>query len=727
MRRQAVILTALELEYKSVLAHLSDIEELKHPRGNIYDKGKFDSGDQEWDVLVVQTGKGNSPAGMYAERAIDFFEPSVILFVGVAGGLKDVALGDVVVADKIYNYGSGKATEDFLPRPALDQPTFEIMERAKAEARNTHWRRRIVDPAAGNSPTVWTGPIAAGEAVIASTKSSLFLFLSTNYGDALAVDMEGYGVLEAARVNPGVSALVVRGISDLIDGKTHTDNAGWQDIAAKNASAFAFEVLSKLYSRKDKGGRESVESVFAYNPESSTKSENEPPLPSLPAEGLYLSRFTVNGKKDTGLNDSKENKLDVWVKSVGSKEVYLTGVELKIIYFQSDVEAYWETGRLSGAIQRDADYVFDYNYTHELDPQLIVVPSDLDPLNFQVTLRPEDGSNNSDDFRTASIHYNYADGTKGVLPLEQVPPEFELLAYISNRTIPVSLRSYSGIFGVAPNGQLKGSALSKLDGDTPQPLELDQSYLTSRYYLNSLINAIEHPNAKIRALAAKSLGIIGNPLALDALFRALNDSSHVVKEVLLALQRINNKSWAYSFPFLTYGAPLLPLQTIDIALRAMNNERSVRKVTPLLKDRRSWIRQWACQTLGKLKNPVAIPFLLESLVKENQGSPPSRKTLLIIDKESYLLDEHEKWNELMENCIDDSVYRQWTLGPGFQRRKSEVQSSTVENQVNLSAADALIEIGDKSICGTVASLSSHESVLVRTAAKHVLDKLKASQ
>lgn len=55
--------------------------------------------------------------------------------------------------------------------------------------------------------------------------------------------MEGYGFLEAARANPEVKALLVRGISDLLDEKSATDAAGYQHVAAQNASAFAFELL----------------------------------------------------------------------------------------------------------------------------------------------------------------------------------------------------------------------------------------------------------------------------------------------------------------------------------------------------------------------------------------------------------------------------------------------------------------------------------------------------
>ena len=58
-----------------------------------------------------------------------------------------------------------------------------------------------------------------------STQSEVSQFLRENYGDAIAVEMEGLGFLEAARANQRVSAIVVRGISDLLDGKEECDRS----------------------------------------------------------------------------------------------------------------------------------------------------------------------------------------------------------------------------------------------------------------------------------------------------------------------------------------------------------------------------------------------------------------------------------------------------------------------------------------------------------------------
>lgn len=114
--RKAAILTALEVEYLAVRAHLRDVHEETH-RGTVYERGRFDSEEAQWEVVLVQTGMGNPTASSEAEKIISYFAPHLALFIGVAGGLKDLAIGDVVAATKVYGYEFGKAGAEFAPRP----------------------------------------------------------------------------------------------------------------------------------------------------------------------------------------------------------------------------------------------------------------------------------------------------------------------------------------------------------------------------------------------------------------------------------------------------------------------------------------------------------------------------------------------------------------------------------------------------------------------------------
>jgi nucleoside phosphorylase len=242
----AVIITSLMVEYMAVRQNLTDLQEEIHPQGVIYDRGKFTADDRVWDVGIVHAGAVNSGMAVEAERAIVHFNPDIVLFVGIAGGIKDVKIGDVVASTGVYAYESGKAGKTFENRAKVGLPAYELEQRAKAEARNSDWLKRISD--VEPIPQVLVAPIVAGEKVIASTKSEVFKFIKSNYGDAVAVEMEGFGLFAAAQhaANHRVQAIVIRGISDVIDQKKDTRKEEFHEIAARNASAFAFEILAKL-------------------------------------------------------------------------------------------------------------------------------------------------------------------------------------------------------------------------------------------------------------------------------------------------------------------------------------------------------------------------------------------------------------------------------------------------------------------------------------------------
>jgi nucleoside phosphorylase/tetratricopeptide (TPR) repeat protein len=239
---EVVILTALAVEFKAVSGHLQDVQELTH-QGTVYEYGNFTGQHRTWRVAVAEIGMGGPTAATETERAISYFRPQITLFVGVGGGLKDVKIGDVVAASKVYSYEAGKIVQQFQPRPESWRASHALEQRARAEARNNGWLTRLGGACPDPAPQVHIGALAAGEKVLASTQSDLFRLLKETYGDTLAVEMEGHGFLAAVHANHTVHGLVIRGISDLIDEKPAADAAGWQKRAARHAAAFAFQML----------------------------------------------------------------------------------------------------------------------------------------------------------------------------------------------------------------------------------------------------------------------------------------------------------------------------------------------------------------------------------------------------------------------------------------------------------------------------------------------------
>lgn len=246
-RPTALIVTALDVETKVVLRHLGkNWTEEVDGNGTIYYRGAF----EDYDVVVVEGGAGNIRAAVVTAVAATQLRPDICLFVGVGGGVKDVKLGDVVAATRVRGYESGKDTaRGFLPRDDVAESAHALVQRARAMRKRNEWRARLTPAHRKIKSSLFVEPIAAGEKVVASKRAETAKLLKKLYSDAVAVEMEGRGFLEAAHIGSTV-AIVIRGISDLLSKKANVDKAGWQRKAAAMAAAVAFEMLSKLRSAK---------------------------------------------------------------------------------------------------------------------------------------------------------------------------------------------------------------------------------------------------------------------------------------------------------------------------------------------------------------------------------------------------------------------------------------------------------------------------------------------
>ncbi|MEU5271196.1 hypothetical protein AB0G77_22145 [Streptomyces hygroscopicus] len=246
-RADVVVLTALEVEYRAVRAHLEEPRPAPAERGALFELGVFRDGPAERTVAIHMTGPGNPGAAASVERAAALFAPRAVLFVGVAGGVKDVALGDVVAADAVYDYETGKDTETgFLPRQKTYQSAYGLVQLARLVAAGDAWQRRIPPGDGAPRPRAHVKPLAAGGRVVAHHRSDVGRRLAAGAGDALAVDMEGFGFLAGAYVNQHLDALVVRGVSDLLGDKGEAHDERWQPVASRHAAAFAFELIGRI-------------------------------------------------------------------------------------------------------------------------------------------------------------------------------------------------------------------------------------------------------------------------------------------------------------------------------------------------------------------------------------------------------------------------------------------------------------------------------------------------
>jgi HEAT repeat protein/nucleoside phosphorylase len=252
-----VILTALfDHEYGAICTKLSIFAQPEiQLNSNLY-SWKF------WDVPSLKhkdayrvalgvTGRaGNNQSALAANEAIDMWRPRYIIFSGIAGGLSNSKLGDVIIADVIYGYEYGKIDGKFNPRGNWTYKTdLGLLTGAGTYALHDDWRDGIsVKPLIESTPRVISGEIASGEKVVDDPTNEFFKQVLKMWPKVKAVEMEGFGVgiaIEHAQsLGIPVGFMIIRGISDLPrpnkdnEARVTNERDAWKAYAGDTAAAF---------------------------------------------------------------------------------------------------------------------------------------------------------------------------------------------------------------------------------------------------------------------------------------------------------------------------------------------------------------------------------------------------------------------------------------------------------------------------------------------------------
>lgn len=267
------ILTIREDEFRAALQVFPDDHGIYKGRHREYTLRTADAGRGNRYRLAVlrQVEQGNGEAQEAARDFIDDLQPSLLLVVGIAGGLPsdDICLGDVVLSTRVldfslearkfqehttYNVGGGPifksiATgianlsareselgnwwEELPPKPSVTCAPSRLYG-------PTVWRRRVRETLKSHfangvppkPPTFSAGPIASSDRLVKDPKV-LFPWITAARG-ILAIEMESAGVHRATRDRTPM--LSIRGLSDIV-GLRRLE--AWTKYACAAAAAFA--------------------------------------------------------------------------------------------------------------------------------------------------------------------------------------------------------------------------------------------------------------------------------------------------------------------------------------------------------------------------------------------------------------------------------------------------------------------------------------------------------
>lgn len=215
--------------------HISELHKLP------FEFGWLPTAVGNWSVALIEPGSKHNNFELRTYQVLHELRPKYVFLVGVAGGRKEVRIGDIVVSTKAYDYEPGKETsQGFVSRPdSVHNDSEDLLTLARRLARYLH------DQPSFSDYKVHFGPIASGNKIIASTQANTYKIIEGHYENTLAVELEAYGFARMAS-HFKVKYLNIRGISDLIDDKAQADAQGSQSLSAARAANFLFQLIQRL-------------------------------------------------------------------------------------------------------------------------------------------------------------------------------------------------------------------------------------------------------------------------------------------------------------------------------------------------------------------------------------------------------------------------------------------------------------------------------------------------
>jgi nucleoside phosphorylase/CheY-like chemotaxis protein len=202
------IITALPSPEFSQVLKLTKWEECKIESDiTHYSVGKFQFGQKNLKVVAACAPQMGMPAtAVLATKIISHFNPKYLCMVGITAGVPgEVKLGDILVADPSWDWGSGKLKQSpdgivLLPDPLperLDPSTRAMLRDVEAD---TSLILDLWDNWEGSKPEVppelHIGPCVSGSSVV-STKE-VVSDIQAHSRKLIGLEMEAYGLMHAA-------------------------------------------------------------------------------------------------------------------------------------------------------------------------------------------------------------------------------------------------------------------------------------------------------------------------------------------------------------------------------------------------------------------------------------------------------------------------------------------------------------------------------------------------
>jgi nucleoside phosphorylase/CheY-like chemotaxis protein len=217
-----------------------------------YFSGSITTGSQTLSVVAASAPfMGASHAAILTTKMIKNFTPNSLVMSGIAAGVKGkVNIGDILIAEHVVDYESGKLTVDektgetiFQPDPHPQTLNGGLLLKMKGFELDSAIVNEIHDAWPDETPRdeikLRIGPIATGSAVLAHGEFVKDIIRRNR--KLIGVEMETHGVYSAANYSysPAPAVLSVKAVCDFANEEKNDD---YQFYAAHNSAQFIYKI-----------------------------------------------------------------------------------------------------------------------------------------------------------------------------------------------------------------------------------------------------------------------------------------------------------------------------------------------------------------------------------------------------------------------------------------------------------------------------------------------------
>ncbi len=250
------ILTALENPELSAVRSLDLEWKILEIEGDhaLYHEAELQGNNRTIKIVAATTAEmGIAASSALTTKMAMTFKPQYIWMLGICAGIKGkVNIGDIIIADRCWNYESGKYKENadgditFEPDPYQENVSHEISSKLSFAANDEDLYLKIKQDYRERKPSndlsAHLGPIGSGSAVVSSEK--FLAEVKKQNRKLIGIEMEAYGVLSAAKKVPDPKPIVIiaKSVCDFADDQKNDD---YQEYAAYTSSSFFINFTRK--------------------------------------------------------------------------------------------------------------------------------------------------------------------------------------------------------------------------------------------------------------------------------------------------------------------------------------------------------------------------------------------------------------------------------------------------------------------------------------------------